>query len=233
MVELEEKRGWIDRFFKETGSSYDEVVHRFTFGIDRRWKKKILSKMSSPKKVLDLACGTGILTFGIKAQYPQSQITGVDITEGYLQVARSKAGEMNVQDVTFIHSPAEDYLSDERYDVITSSYLPKYADIPLLMGHLRQMLAPGGIIILHDFTYPTSKTLQMTFELYFKCAQPIGAWAYPEWKDVLVELPAVIRNTDWVAEVTHAMRNEGLSDIEVESLTLQGAALVTAKKSIE
>ncbi len=230
MIELEEKRGWIERFFKETGTSYDDVVHRFTFGIDRLWKKKILSKMQAPRNVLDLACGTGILTFGILEKFPQCHVTGVDITEGYLQVARSKTREKGIQNVTFIHSAAEEYLSDERYDVVTSSYLPKYADIPKLIRHLNQMLEPGGIIILHDFTYPSSKMLQKTFELYFKCAQPVGAWAYPEWKHVLLELPEVIRKSNWVEELTQALRNEGLVNIQVESLTLQGAALVTAVK---
>ncbi|MFQ5588866.1 MAG: class I SAM-dependent methyltransferase [Nitrospiria bacterium] len=233
MIELDEKRGWIKRFFRETGASYDEVVHRFTFGIDRRWKKKILSKMSAPQKVLDLACGTGILTFGIKDKYPRCHVTGVDITEGYLNVAREKAAASGVRDVTFILSAAEDFVPGTQYDVITSSYLPKYADIPRLMQHLNQMLAPGGIIILHDFTYPSSKALQMTFELYFKCAQPIGALAYPEWKEVLLELPEVIRKSDWVDELVQAMRHEGLSEIQVESLTLQGAALVTAKKDTQ
>ncbi len=231
MIDLEEKRVVIERFFKDTGSSYDEVVDRFTFGIDRRWKRKMLSRIPTPEKALDLACGTGILTFSIKEKFPNCKITGVDITEGYLKIAREKSSALNMQDITFVHSSAEDFLTTEFYNLIISCYLPKYADIPRLIHQLSQMLASDGIILLHDFTYPSSKILQLIFELYFKCAQAIGSWVYPEWKEVLQELPGVIRKTTWVDEVTTAMAAEGLSDIQVESFTLQGSALVSAKKS--
>ena len=229
-ADLEEKRGWIRRFFSETGRSYDAVVNRFTFGIDRRWKARIVAKLSNPSRVLDLACGTGILTFAIKRRYPRCEVVGVDITAGYLAVARKKAEAFGVRGVTFIHSAAEDYCPETRFEAVTTSYLPKYADIPRLIGNAAGILNPGGIVVLHDFTYPTSPALRALFSLYFRCAQPIGGWCYPEWKGVLIELPEVIRRTTWVKEVTAALAAEGFEEIAVESLTLQGAALVTARK---
>jgi len=231
MTQLAEKQDWIKNFFSETGATYDEVVNRFTFGIDRLWKKKILSKIPPCKNVLDLACGTGILTFAIKNKYPNCEITGVDITKGYLKVARNKAIQSKMEGLSFIHSPAEDYyLLDEHFDVVTSSYLPKYADIPRLMHNINNMLVPNGRVIFHDFTYPTSRFLQKTFELYFKCAQPVGAFYYPEWKDVLIELPKVIEKSNWISELTAAMSDEGFQNIVVEPLTLQGAAIVSGEK---
>ncbi|MEC4678162.1 MAG: class I SAM-dependent methyltransferase [Nitrospirota bacterium] len=230
MTELAEKRNWIKSFFSETGSTYDEVVNRFTFGIDRLWKKKILSKIPPCERVLDLACGTGILTFAIKNKYPECEITGVDISEGYLSVAREKALQSATKNLSFMHCPAEDYISDRCFDVVTTSYLPKYADIPRLMHNVGNMLAPNGRVIFHDFTYPTSKFLQLIFEVYFKCAQPIGAFYYPEWKDVLSELPKVIQKSQWISELSTAMNNEGFKNITVETLTLQGAAIVSGEK---
>jgi len=230
-IQLDEKKVWIERFFNKTGPSYDEVVHRFTLGIDRLWKKKILSELYSPKKLLDLACGTGILSFAIHEKYPDCKITGVDITEGYLAVAREKAKASGVNDISFICSPAEAYISEERYDTVTTSYLPKYTDLPRLIFNLNKMLVPGGRIIFHDFTYPTNEVLQMIFQAYFFCVTPIGGWWYPEWKEVLKELPQVIEKTAWVSELTHAMETEGFVDIKINSLTLQGAALVTGRKT--
>lgn len=230
MVQLAEKRKWIERFFSETGSTYDEVVNRFTFGIDRLWKKKILSKIPPCERVLDLACGTGILTFAIKNKYPDCEIIGVDISESYLSVARSKAKISQTKNLSFVLSPAEDYVSDKHFDVVTTSYLPKYADIPRLMHNISNMLIPNGLVLFHDFTYPNSRILQKMFEAYFKCAQPIGAFYYPEWKDVLIELPKVIQKSKWVSEVTTAMTQESFKNITVASLTLQGAAIVSGEK---
>jgi len=206
------------------------VVHRFTFGIDSLWKQEILLKIPPSKRVLDLACGTGILSFAIKKKYPGCEVIGVDITEGYLEVARRKAAERAVSGLSFVRSSAEDFFSDKAFDAVTTSYLPKYADLPRLVRNVGKMLRPGGVFLLHDFTYPSSKLLQRLFEAYFNCAQPIGSWFYPEWKEVLLELPKVIRKSPWVSELTDSLRREGFLEIAVQSLTLQGAALVSAKR---
>jgi demethylmenaquinone methyltransferase/2-methoxy-6-polyprenyl-1,4-benzoquinol methylase len=92
------------------------------------------------------------------------------------------------------------------------------------------MLAPGGMLIFHDFSYPTHPVLKWTFEAYFKLLPPIGGWRWPEWKEVLHELPDVIRKTTWISDLTSIMRREGYSEIKVESLTLQGSTLVTGKR---
>lgn len=229
-VALEEKRAWVRRFFKDTGSSYDAVVHRFTLGIDGLWKRKMLSKMGSPEKILDLACGTGILTFALRRKYPKCKIVGVDLSAGYLARAQAKANKEKVRDVLFVLSPAEDFFAKGGFDVVTTSYLPKYADLPRLIRQTHAMLVPGGRLVFHDFTYPTSRFLQRVFELYFFCIQPLGAWLYPEWGGVLKALPDVIRRSQWVPELLSALHGEGFVDITVESLTLQGAALVCARK---
>lgn len=229
MASLEEKRQWIDKFFSRTGPSYDEVVHRFTLGIDRLWKKRILEQITSPRSVLDLACGTGILTFAIARKFPESCVIGVDITKGYLGIARLKAEALGFKNVDFVHSPAEDYLSHARFDTITTSYLPKYADLPRLIKNCRRMMAPEGRLLMHDFTYPDSLILQKIFALYFKLAQQIGGLWYPEWKEVLRDLPEVIRQTAWVSDTTAAMEAEGFCEVQVESLTMQGAAIISAK----
>jgi len=228
---LEEKRAWAEQFFEKTGASYDQVVNHSTFWIDRLWKKKILSKIPpSSRKILDLACGTGILTFAIAKKFPNARIVGVDLTKGYLDIARKKAEANRAADVTFIHSSAEAFVSDEPFDACVTSYLPKYADLDLLISNLSRMISPGGILVFHDFTYPTNPLLRWTFEAYFKLLPPIGGWRWPEWKETLYELPVVIRKTRWIEELTAAMRREGFEAIQVESLTMQGSALVTSRK---
>jgi len=221
----------IERFFSQTGPSYDAVVHYFTLGIDRRWKQRILAALPpAPRRILDLACGTGILTFAIARAHPGCHVVGVDISRSYLDVAEAKAARSDR--VTFVHQPAEAFVSDLPFDAVTASYLPKYADLDRLIPQIAAMLVPGGVVILHDFTYPTHPLLQHLFHLYFKAIQIIGGTIYPEWKETLRELPEVIRTTTWVEESIAAMRRSNLCDIHVASLTLQGAALITARRKI-
>ena len=219
----------IERFFARTGPSYDAVVKYFTLGIDRRWKRRMLAALPpTPRRVLDLACGTGILTFAIARAYPDCQVVGVDISRGYLDVAEAKATQSDR--VTFVHQSAEAFVSDPPFDAVTASYLPKYADLGRLIPQVATMLSPGGVVIFHDFTYPTHRILQWIFHIYFRVIPEIGGRIYPEWRETLEELPEVIRTTTWVAETVAAMRQSGLINIKVASLTLQGAALITARK---
>lgn len=224
-----DKAAIVERFFARTGPSYDAVVRYFTLGIDWRWKRRILAALPpTPRRVLDLACGTGILTFAIARAYPDCRVVGVDISRGYLDVAEAKAARSDR--VTFVHQLAETFVSDQPFDAVTASYLPKYADLDRLIPQIAAMLVPGGVVILHDFTYPTHSLLQQIFRLYFRWIPSIGGHFYPEWEETLRELPEVIRTTTWVAESVAAMRRSGLRDIQVTSLTLQGAALITARK---
>ena len=71
-----------------TGAHYDEIVRFSTDDRDHRWKEALLEKVPSPRRVLDLACGTGILSSMLRSRYPEAEIVGVDINEEYLAVAR-------------------------------------------------------------------------------------------------------------------------------------------------
>jgi demethylmenaquinone methyltransferase/2-methoxy-6-polyprenyl-1,4-benzoquinol methylase len=254
---MDQKTALIEAFFAETGPTYDTVVHRFTLGIDRRWKKTLLAKieaafgtspaqvldsacgagalrsapLSAGPRVLDLACGTGILTLDIARTYPGSPVVGVDISGSYLAVARKKVAAGGVRNVTLVQCRAEDFVSEQPFNVVTTSYLPKYADIPRLIRNITRMLAPGGLVLFHDFTYPAAPILRAVFALYFKLAGPIGGFWYPAWRAVFRELPRVIQETHWVTETVEAMQQTALREIQVQSLTCQGSALVSARKA--
>jgi demethylmenaquinone methyltransferase/2-methoxy-6-polyprenyl-1,4-benzoquinol methylase len=231
MLTLGQKRDYVARFFGATGATYDEVVRRGTFGIDRIWKRRLLAKLERPRRVLDLACGTGILTLEIARRYPQADVVGVDITEGYLAVARRKAAAERVGNVQFVRSWAEEFEAAAPFDAITSSYLAKYADIARLAPRLAAMLAPGGSVLFHDFSYPANPVLARLWEQHMKLLKRLGGRRYPEWRAVFDELPDLVRRTRWVEELPAALRAAGLIAVTVEPLTLQGATLVSARNS--
>lgn len=229
-MKLEKKRDYVQKFFSATGDTYDKIVKIGTFGIDSWWKQSILNTLDNPVKVLDLACGTGILTFAIAKRFPRCRVVGVDITEGYLNIARKKGEFLHAGNVQFIQQWAEEFSSDELFDCITSSYLAKYADLPRLVRNSARMLTPGGLLLFHDFTYPQSRMIALSWKLYFKFLQKIGSLRYPEWQNVFFELPDLIRKTRWVEELTSAMRDNDLTDIRVKVLAFQGATLITGRK---
>jgi demethylmenaquinone methyltransferase/2-methoxy-6-polyprenyl-1,4-benzoquinol methylase len=221
----------VRRFFYGTGTTYDRIVHLCTLEFDRFWKHKILRAIpEGSSRILDQACGTGILTLKIARRFPHARIIGVDLTDEYLRVARKKAEALGLSRLEFIPGRAEEVHPDLIFDCITSSYLAKYADLERLIGHSKNLLRVGGTLIMHDFTYPANPVLARIWEFYFRILQTLGTWKYPQWKTVFDELPGFLRETQWTRELLLSLQKNGFSEITQTSLTWGTSAIVTARK---
>jgi len=223
----------VHRFFSGTGTTYDGMVNVATFGIDRRWKRKIVDLIPpDATRILDLACGTGISTFALAERYPNSQFVGVELREEYLNLARNKVQQLGITKVEFVLSRAEDYRSNEPFDCVVSSYLAKYADLKSLTRTTKEMLKPGGLLLMHDFTYPPKAYLVWLWRLYFVVLQRLGSPLIPAWREIFYGLPVLIQESRWIPELTEALRVNGFTDIRMEYLTLYGSAIITARKQV-
>ncbi len=207
------------------------MVNFATFGIDRRWKRRIVDLIPpNSMRVLDLACGTGISTLAIANRYPNCHVVGVELRDEYLQIARQKIQKFRIRNVELVLCRAEDYQSGEPFDCITSSYLAKYADLKRLMRNTKKMLKEGGLLLMHDFTYPPKAYLVWIWRFYFKTLQLMGSRLFPAWREIYYGLPALIQETCWVPELKEALRENGFKDIQIEYLTAYSSAIVTGRK---
>jgi demethylmenaquinone methyltransferase/2-methoxy-6-polyprenyl-1,4-benzoquinol methylase len=221
----------VHRFFAGTGKSYDFMVNVATFGIDRLWKRRIVSLMpSNPRRILDLACGTGISTLAIANRYPNCQVVGVELRNEYLDIARQKVQKLGLKNIELVLGRAEDYYSEESFNCISSSYLAKYADLKHLTQTSKAMLKEGGLLLMHDFIFPPKPALVQIWRFYFKMLQTIGTLFFPSWREIYYGLPQLIEEVHWVPELQECLQQEGFSHIQVEYLTLYGSAIVSARK---
>lgn len=219
------------RFFNGTGTTYDVMVNLSTIGFDRWWKKKIVDRIpAAPRRILDQACGTGILTFEIARRFPGCRIVGVELREEYILIARKKAAARHLNNVDFIIGRAEDVSLSADFDCITSSYLAKYAEIGKLVQNAKRMLRSGGLLIVHDFTYPPGRRFARLWEFYLGILQTAGSRKYPQWRTVFYELPQLLRRTGWVGELIETLQKNAFADIILDSLTWGTSALVTARR---
>jgi len=227
-VHKENPKDLVPQFFNDTSNSYDKIVNYTTFGKDSFWKHKMLEQLSNEKTVLDLACGTGILTKQIAEKLPHAEIVGVDITKNYLEKAKNKL--LSYQNISFIIQDAEKLNLGKKFDCITASYLPKYCTATILIKNCVDHLNSGGKIVLHDFTYPQNKLFQKLWNFYFKLLNLAGFFI-PEWKQVFIDLPNLIRNTNWVREYEKAMNDCGLK-IHKQDLTCGSSTIIVGTKII-
>ncbi|MCH9002737.1 MAG: methyltransferase domain-containing protein [Planctomycetes bacterium] len=160
----------------------------------------------------------------------QHHITGVDITEDYLDVARQAIEKLRIENVSLILSRAEDVKLNTAFDCIVSSYLARYADLEILTHNCAKMLRSGGILLMHDFVAPENPIVRSVWKRYFKLLSAFARWRYPEWEPAFSGLANHIRSTTWVQDLTTAMRDARLLDIRVEILGRGFSAIVTARK---
>lgn len=225
---VESNKELVPKFFDRTSESYDKIVSRTTLGKDSYWKKEILKKIPKCDSILDLACGTGILTQQIAQKIPNAKIVGVDVTPSYLEIAKKKLASN--PNISFVQQDAEKLNLNTKFDCITSSYIPKYCTAEILVKTCLNHLKPGGKIILHDFTYPKNILVRKIWNLFFVILNRLGKYA-PEWKEVFVELPKLIRSSRWVEEYETSMRKNGLI-VERQSLSWGTSAILTGSNVV-
>lgn len=225
---MESTKDFVPKFFNRTAKTYDKIVNITTFGKDRYWKKVILNKMPRCHTILDLACGTGILTFQIAEKIPEAKIIGVDITKSYLDMAKNKLEPHHK--ISFLLQDAENLNLTETFDCITSSYIPKYCKPEILIPVCIKHLKPGGKIIFHDFTYPKNKLVRILWNVYFVLLHFAGFFI-PSWNQVFVNLPQLIRSSRWLDEYEKIMLMNGLQ-VEKQELTYNTSAVLTGTKKI-
>lgn len=225
---VESNKELVPKFFDRTSESYDKIVSRTTLGKDSYWKKEILKKIPKCDSILDLACGTGILTQQIAQKIPNAKIVGVDVTPSYLEIAKKKLASN--PNISFVQQDAEKLNLNTKFDCITSSYIPKYCTAEILVKTCLNHLKPGGKIILHDFTYPKKILVRKIWNLFFVILNRLGKYA-PEWKEVFVELPKLIRSSSWLEEYEKSMRKNGLI-VERQSLSWGTSAILTGSNVV-
>jgi len=151
----------------------------------------------------------------------------VDITKNYLEKAKKKL--MSYPNISFVNQDAEKLNLGKKFDCITTSYLPKYCTSKILIKNCIEHLNVDGKIILHDFTYPKNFFVRKMWNLYFKVLYFLGFFI-PNWKNVFVDLPSLIRATNWVKEYEETMRDYGMT-VHRQDFTWGTSSIIVGTKT--
>ena len=91
------------------------------------------------KTILEFGCGGGASTHILARMFPDSRITGVELVESALTVARARAGAFNLKNVSFLQSPSGDALPENlgTYDFVILSAVYEH-----LLPHERRKILP-------------------------------------------------------------------------------------------
>jgi demethylmenaquinone methyltransferase/2-methoxy-6-polyprenyl-1,4-benzoquinol methylase len=164
---------------------YDLINHIITMGLDTRWRRLAAETCleGDPRRVLDLACGTGDLAIGIaRLAGKDVRITGLDYSLPMLERARRKAAAADVlEKVEFIEGEATLLpFPDGSLDCVGISFAFRNLTWknPLCQPHLAEVirvLRPGGRYVIVESSQPQNGLMQALFHLYLRCfVRPAG-----------------------------------------------------------
>ncbi|HEV8405225.1 MAG TPA: class I SAM-dependent methyltransferase [Nitrososphaera sp.] len=210
------------RFFTSANAdSYDKIVRMATFGQDFAWKREIVKAVGGRKSVLELACGTGLLSSMLAGA--DKSVVGIDLTFEYLDRSEHKMKAAVAQGTAEVLP-----YRNESFEVVASSYLAKYVDIVKVVDECWRVLRPGGVIVFHDFTYPAGIMCSL-WNAHFAMLRLAGRLV-TSWRMVFEQLDKLIKNSHWVDETSCALLNRGFSNIDHRRYTAGTAAIVSAEK---
>ena len=85
----------------------------------------IKDNIESPKKVLDVGTGSGCIALMMKSIFPNSEVTGIDISEEAIQLANENS-KLNSLEVSFFQSNLLENVEESDHDLIVANlpYIP-------------------------------------------------------------------------------------------------------------
>ncbi len=221
----------INAMFEGTSSSYDSVVKLATLGMDHWWKRRLMRAIPPGReyrRILDLACGTGISTLKIAEKFPQAEIVGIDITKSYLDVAAKKFNNRHVRNIELVHMPAEDMKElPGQFDLVIGSFVPKLVDLERLGSGCEAKISPGGALVLHDFIVPTKKLLRLGFRAYWIFVR-LFMRLQKGWLETSQNLFKIIWESNWQKDLQRVLTSRGFTDFYCETQPFQVARIVRA-----
>ncbi|WP_297852532.1 bifunctional demethylmenaquinone methyltransferase/2-methoxy-6-polyprenyl-1,4-benzoquinol methylase UbiE [Meiothermus sp.] len=172
----EAKAQAVQKMFSEIAPRYDLLNRVLSLGVDQVWRvaavKAALQK--NPKRILDLATGTGDIALLLKKLAPSAEVTGADFTPPMLELARQKARKAGLE-VLFVEADALKLpFPDQHFDAVTIAFgFRNFADHPKALAELYRVIAPGGRLCVLEFPPPPKSGLGLLYRFYFTRVLPV------------------------------------------------------------
>lgn len=215
--------------FGRIARRYDLANHFLSGGVDFLWRRRAAKIVESwhPRRVLDLATGTGDLALAISRRLPDAEITAADFSPEMLAIARAKGvGRTVLADALALPFP------DGFFDGVTIAFgLRNTADWARALREMQRVLVSGGHILVLDFSLP-SGPLRRVYRLYLHHLLPRFAALLTGRKQAYDYLGGSIETFPSGEEMRSLIGSTGFEAVTVEPLTAGIATIYAAQKTL-
>jgi demethylmenaquinone methyltransferase/2-methoxy-6-polyprenyl-1,4-benzoquinol methylase len=171
------KKKQVERMFDTIAFRYDFLNRFLSAGIDGSWRKKAIKQLVSlqPKTILDVATGTGDFAITSYRMLKPDKITGIDISDGMLDIGRKKILKYGLQgQIQLLNGDSEAILfNDDSFDAVTVAFgVRNFEDLRKGLSEIYRVLKPGGKLVVLECSRPSLPIIRNIYNFYMKFVTP-------------------------------------------------------------
>lgn len=212
--------------------SYDPIT-QYVLPPNETWVRKALLEriQGTPRRILDLGCGTGSTTLLLKQAFPQAQVIGLDLSPYMLVMAEHKARTAGLE-IQWCHGNAEATgFPDASFELVTASLLFHEAPPTVSKSILREafrLLTAGGEVLILDGNQKALCQADWLTEIFEEpYIKEYAAGSVDAWMGAAGFEAVQTQDLWWIHQVT-----KGIKPIPAEKLTT-AAQQVSASNNLE
>ncbi len=220
----------IRRIFGDIAHVYDPMNRVITLGQWARWQRRFLALVAPApgERCLDIATGTGDLAIMIAQMEPLIHVTGLDLSQEMLSVAKRKVAERGLATrVELVEGNALQLpFPDASFDLVTCGFgLRNFPDLPGALREMRRVLRPGGRALSLEVSRPTNPLAFLGFKMFFYGIVPVLGRLAGRGGAAYAWLPESHRRFPGRAALADLYRAAGFQKVEAWPLTLGSVAV--------
>lgn len=224
------KAGMVHGVFSNVASKYDVMNDAMSLGIHRLWKDAMMDWLAprDGQRLLDVAGGTGDISFRFLKRAPDAHATVFDMTQGMLDAGRQRAEAAEMADhLDWVCGDAMALpFEDNSFDVYTISFgIRNVTRIEDALSEAYRVLRPGGRLMVLEFSAIPNAGLQSLYDLYsFNVIPPMGK-AIANDRDSYQYLVESIRKFPKQEVFADMIRGASFENVKYRNLSMGIAAL--------
>lgn len=171
------KKAQVTQMFDTISNEYDGLNRVISFGIDVKWRQKVVKLVSElqPDSILDIATGTGDLAINLH-QTNAKKIVGLDISPGMLEVGQNKVNRKELQNtIKMMLGDSENLPFEENsFDAITVAFgIRNFENLEKGLSEILRVLKPNGLFVILETSVPTKFPYKQGYKFYTKYILPM------------------------------------------------------------
>ena len=228
------KKEQVKEMFNTISREYDGLNRVISFGVDIKWRKKVVSLVMDhqAKNVLDIATGTGDLAIQF-AQSGIDKVTGLDLSPGMLEIGREKVENKGLgNQVEMIQGDSENLpFEDNTYDAATVAFgVRNFEQLEVGLSEIRRVLKKGGLLVVLETSVPTKTPFKQGYKLYTRFILPLIGRIFSKDRSAYTYLSESAAAFPYGAEFNNILKKIGFIAMENRPQTFGVATIYTAIK---